>query len=84
MKNNYSFIFHPKAEKEYLESVKWYENALTGLGKEFADEIENVITRIHENPYSFPVKKLKFREAIVKKFPYIVVFEINMKEKQIA
>ncbi len=83
MKNKYSIIFHPKAEKEYLESVEWYENSLIGLGQEFVDEIENTINLISDNPLLFPIKKYKLREAKVKKFPFVIVFEIKNKDLQI-
>jgi mRNA-degrading endonuclease RelE of RelBE toxin-antitoxin system len=83
MANKYAVIFHPKAEKEYLESVEWYEDALIGLGDEFVDEIENTINRINSNPLLFPIKKFQMREAVVKKFPFVIVFQLKQKEKQI-
>jgi hypothetical protein len=63
MENKYSVIFHPKAEKEYLESVQWYENALIGLGQQFVNEIEKAIIQINNSPHIFPVKKLQLREV---------------------
>ncbi len=83
MKNNYTIIFHPKAEKEYLDSVEWYEDAMIELGQEFVDEIENTINRISTNPLLFPVKKFQLREAVVKKFPFVIVFEVKQKENQV-
>lgn len=77
MESDFSILLHPEAEKEYLESVRWYENALIGLGKEFVDEIENMFDRIGKNSFLFPVKKLKLREAVVKKFPFVIVFSID-------
>ena len=46
MKNSHSIIFHPKAEREYLESVEWYENVLIGLGQDFVAEIDKIL---HDN-----------------------------------
>jgi len=83
MKNKYVIIFHPKAEKEYLESVEWYEDALIGLGDEFVNEIETTINRIQNNPLLFPVKKLQIREAVVKKFPFVILFQLKEKENQL-
>jgi hypothetical protein len=34
-----SIDFHPKPEKEYLESVEFYETSLIGLGAQFIHEI---------------------------------------------
>ena len=83
MKNNYSVIFHPEAEKEYMESVVWYEENLEGLGQKFVDYVENLIARIVTNPLLFHRKKGKLREAVVKKFPFVVVYEIAEKHQQI-
>ncbi len=83
MKPKYSISFHPEAEKEYLESVKWYESALSGLGDDFINEIEITLNRIDSNPLLFPIKKFNLREAVVKKFPFIIVFELKPKESEI-
>ena len=77
MGNKYSIIFHPEAEKEYLDSVKWYEDSLIGLGKEFVAEVENILDHISHRPFLFPVKKFRMREAVLKKFPFVVIYEIN-------
>ena len=84
MTAEYVILFHPKAEKEYLESLIWYENAIIGLGQEFFYEIENVVKRITENPLLYPKKKNQFREAIVKGFPYIIVYEFKRQKQQIT
>ena len=43
MENNFSIIFHPEAEREYLDSVKWYEDSLIGLGEEFVADVESFL-----------------------------------------
>lgn len=84
MESHYKIIFHPLAEKEYLESVSWYEDNRTGLGLQFIREIENTLDTIEANPYLYPVKKRTFREAVVKIFPYIIVYKIHPRQKQIT
>ena len=84
MENKFSLTFHPKAEKEYLESVAWYEDALIGLGQEFVDEIETTFDHISKNPFLFPVKKIKHREAVVKKFPFVIVFVVDQKQLSVT
>jgi hypothetical protein len=51
MESKFAIIFHPEAEKEYLDSVKWYEDALIGLGEEFVEEIERIFDQISINPF---------------------------------
>ena len=33
------FFFHPEADKEFQESIRYYEDCRSGLGLEFAEEI---------------------------------------------
>ena len=51
MESKFAIIFHPEAEKEYLDSVNWYEDALIGLGEEFVEEIERIFDQISINPF---------------------------------
>jgi mRNA-degrading endonuclease RelE of RelBE toxin-antitoxin system len=81
---SYTLIFHPIAEKEYLESIAWYEDSKTGLGERFIKEIESILDHLEQNPFLFPVKKAKLREANVRIFPYLVVYKINQNKKQVS
>ncbi len=76
----YFIIFHPLAEKEYLESIEWYENNLINLGEEFIKEVEQVIELIELQPNIFPVKKAKKREGVVNRFPYVVIYQVFEKQ----
>ena len=80
---NYQIVFHPLAEKEYLESVSWYEDNRTGLGLQFIREIENMLDTIEANPYLFRIKKQFCREAPLKIFPYIVAYKIYPRQRRI-
>ncbi len=79
----YSVLFHPLAIVEYLDSVRWYENKMIGLGNDFVFEIENVIDLIEKKPKLFQIKKAGIREAIVKHFPYLIIYKIVEKEKHV-
>lgn len=83
MKSHYLCVYHPLTEKEYLESISWYEDNQLGLSVDFITEIEKVLNHIEANPFLYPVKKREFREAPVKNFPYIIVYKINPKQKQV-
>ena len=81
---SYKLTFHPLAEKEYVESVVWYEKNRTGLGVQFIEEIENLLDHIEQNPFLFPRKKGGFREAPLKIFPYVIVYAVTRKGRQIS
>ena len=44
------FTFHPNAKAEFDNSIDYYENRKSGLGREFADEIYEAIGRILRFP----------------------------------
>ena len=81
--DNFTILIHPNAEKEFIDSVEWYELLRKNLGVEFSSEIEKVLLLIEHNPFIFSIKNKVFREAVVKKFPYLIVFTINKINKTI-
>jgi hypothetical protein len=38
------YEFHPEAEQELYEAAAYYEAGLSGLGQEFGDEVNRVIS----------------------------------------
>ena len=70
--------FHPEAEKEFRESILWYSRQQRGLELEFVLSIDETIERIKKNPEQFPQVYKHLRRAIVKKFPFILLFEIAL------
>ena len=67
-----------EAEIEVSEACKWYEKRKPGLGKAFLDEFDRCVDRIQNNPFLFPVNfSEKYRFAVLKKFPYSIVYRID-------
>ena len=65
---------------DILEIVKWYELQLQGLGKKFLDEWYNELELVAKTPFSYQIKNKEFREARIKGFPYLIIFEIDPDE----
>lgn len=57
------------------EGYVWYEEQRTGLGEEFLQELEKVLIKIKVHPEYFGKIRKSFRQAALKRFPYVVVFE---------
>ena len=74
-----SVIFLPEAEAEIDASVRWYEGRRVGLGLEFLGVLDRAIARIAEEPGHFPAWSgdQRFRQAVLGRFPYVVLFEIR-------
>jgi plasmid stabilization system protein ParE len=69
-------VFRPQAEAESIEARRWYEQRRSGLGKEFARAVNEVVGRILENPFAFPPVRGQIRRAMLRRFPYAVCFRI--------
>ncbi len=79
----FRILFHPEAEKEYYEAIKWYEERLTGLGIKFEKAIEKQVKLIAIKPFQYQKKLQEYREAKVEKFPYILVYKVYEQQKKI-
>ena len=71
----YELILQEEASLEILEAYIYYEDAQKGLGEKFMKHLDKYLRRIQNNPKHFQVKK-NYREAFIKKFPYVIVFDI--------
>lgn len=72
----YNIEIRPLATIEILEAYDWYESQQVGLGTEFLDELESVQKTIQLNPLTFSYYHAPVRQALVKRFPYVVVYEV--------
>lgn len=71
----------PDAEAEMLSAALWYEGQRSGLGEEFYYQILATIEAIGRDPERFPVYEASTdtcerHRALVKRFPYVVIYEI--------
>ena len=64
------------AEEEYSSAYNYYEDQQYGLGEKLEKEIEYVLDKLKVNPFLFQRKYKHYREAILKRFPYYIVYEI--------
>lgn len=74
---SYELIITRKAKIEINEAYIYYETAKPGLGEKFIGLLEVYFNRIINSPEQFPKKKHPYREAFIKKFPYLIIFEIR-------
>jgi toxin ParE1/3/4 len=72
------FVLRRVAEKEFDDSITWYENEREGLGQEFRATIEQYFQRIADNPEWFPKIRGEVRRAVVlRRFPFVIHFLIE-------
>lgn len=79
----YTIEFSPKAAKELVGAVVWYNEDQEKLGQRFEEEVLRKIDLIATDPLLYPVKR-KIRETKTDKFPYLIVYRINDARKIIV
>ncbi len=74
---NYTIRFRDDVFFEINDAYEWYEIQSKGLGELFLKGLDKCFENIRMNPFLFEMKYLKFRQALTKKFPYLVIFEVD-------
>jgi len=66
--------FLPEARDEYDAAADYYEQQQAGLGGDFIARVREVLQRIAANPKLHGAVYQDVRKAIVRRFPYIVLY----------
>jgi plasmid stabilization system protein ParE len=81
---SYTYLLHPLAVEDYKEAYAWYEDRLPGLGERFIKAVRLKINEIVEHPETYGSRDRKaFREARLDFFPYLIVYKIHKRKKEI-
>jgi plasmid stabilization system protein ParE len=64
--------FHPAVRDEIDDAFRWYERRRRGLGSDFLDELQRVLTDITTNPARYGFADADIREGLLMRFPYAI------------
>lgn len=67
----------PFAELDLQESIEFYNEQRENLGKEFYETITTAFEGIKNNPGQFPKEYQEMRKVSIKRFPFVVFFEVK-------
>jgi hypothetical protein len=73
----YALVLKEEAAQETIEAFLWYEVRSLGLGESFLEELEECYNRVVQHPESFQKQYKDFRHAQLKRFPFVVIFEVE-------
>ncbi len=65
------------AKSGVLEAFDYYEGKQKGLGIRFLDCWETQVDMIKKEPLLFQKKYKEFRQALIKPYPYHIIFEVE-------
>ena len=66
----------PRAKFDLSEISIWYEDIQKGLGKRFLKNVNLEMKIVKNNPILFQIRYDKTRVLLIKKFPYLIHYEI--------
>jgi len=67
--------FHPEAFEEMLESARFYEGRVEGLGRDFLAAVEETTRRIAQFPEAAPTERSGIRKRLVLGFPFSILYQ---------
>lgn len=65
------------AETDVAFAAGWYDTQASGLGIDFIAQVDTVYRRITEYPEMHQVAFGSVRRAIVRRYPYVVVYRVD-------
>jgi plasmid stabilization system protein ParE len=60
------------------EAYLYYEEQRIGLGQRFLNTLETYLERVQKHPGHYQIKRKPYREAFIKDFPYLIIYEIEV------
>jgi toxin ParE1/3/4 len=76
----FQLIFQEEALIDIQDAYHWYEEQLSDLGEEFLTELNVVLDNLKHNPQYFSYIFEEYRDARLKRFPYLVIYKIEAKK----
>ncbi|MDI3318206.1 type II toxin-antitoxin system RelE/ParE family toxin [Pinibacter soli] len=74
---SYTLELQAEAVIDIQDAFEWYEEQKRGLGFELLDEIEAGFEKICESPFHYSSINESFRRFKIKRFPYLIIYEIE-------
>ncbi len=73
----YHIVFRAKARIEIQESFDYYESKVEDLGLNFLEALEKDLNLIAQYPEQAKIVRKEFRQALIKKFPFLIIYKIT-------
>ncbi len=74
---SYHYIFHPAAQQDYEDALRWYTERSMQAAENFIVAIDYALSLICEHPARWRNEYKKYYELGVKKYPYTIIYTIE-------
>lgn len=76
----YDLIIVERVYVDLNDAALWYEVQQIGLGKDLVFEFKKAVEALVSNPLGYEKKFKQFRHTMLKRFPFILIFEVENNE----
>jgi toxin ParE1/3/4 len=73
----YDLIIRPEAEQDLRGAFGWYEDRVSGLGREFLCCVDAAIAQINRAPATHPVIYQDIRRILIRRFPFGIFYIVT-------
>ena len=73
----FSLEITTEANLEIVEAYVYYEEKQAGLGERFLKQLDKYFIKILQTPKHYAVKRKPYREAFIRKFPFLIIYEVT-------
>ena len=80
---SFELVLRKEAQLDLDEIFIWYEEQKIGLGFDFLNEFQNTLLKVNRNPYHTSYIQADAKSAMIKRFPYEVIYRIDEPKMQI-
>ena len=70
------YVIRPVAKTKFLNSIAWYEQWSSGLGKRFAAAVGRRLDDIAEDPERWPFEEQDVRAAKVPRWKFVIYYRM--------
>ncbi len=73
----YSIYIKEEAKQDIVNATHWYRSKQEKLNINFIQAVQRTLLSIQNNPFACKRIHHNFRQIALKKFPYIILFEVD-------
>lgn len=78
-----SLILHPEAEAEMIDSARYYERQVPGLGKDFLIGVDAAFDEIAGHPDRWRILDEDVRRYLMPRFPFGILYQVRAEHVQV-
>ena len=72
----YDLIIRPEAEQDIRGAFGWYEDRVSGLGKDFLRCVDAAFSKISRSPLAYPIIYKNTHRILTRRFPFGIFYII--------